>query len=74
MFRKRKVTRARPWISRSQVLTSTACQGRTMRRGVIVGAGCKDDETRTAGGCIFYAMLSRATAVDSAMMIQDPGQ
>ena len=41
-FRRHKVTRTGLTVSHAQVLTSTACQGRTMRDGVIVDAGCKD--------------------------------
>ena len=41
-FRKYKVTRTGLPVSRAQVLTSTACQGRTMQDGVVIDAGCKD--------------------------------
>ena len=43
-FRRHKVTRTGFAISHGQILTSTACQGRTFPRGVIIDAGCKDDE------------------------------
>jgi hypothetical protein len=41
-FRRHKVTRTGLTVSHAQVLTSTACQGRTMKDGVIIDAGCKD--------------------------------
>ena len=43
-FRKHKVTRTGFPISHGRVVTSTACQGRTMPLGVIIEAGCKEDK------------------------------
>ena len=43
-FRKHKVTRTGFPISHGRVVTSTACQGRTMPLGVIIDAGCKEDK------------------------------
>ena len=43
-FRKHKVTRTGFTISHGRVVTSTACQGRTMRQGVIIDAGCKEED------------------------------
>ena len=45
-FRKHKVTRTGFPISHGRVLTSTACQGRTMPFGVIIDAGSKDEADR----------------------------
>ena len=45
-FRKHKVTRTGFPISHGRVLTSTACQGRTMPFGVIIDAGSKDEDDR----------------------------
>ena len=72
-FRKHKVTRTGLAISHAEVLTSTAAQGRTMHRGVIVDAGCKDEKKMDDLWLHLYVMLSRATTVDNLLMIRDPG-
>ena len=72
-FRKYKVTRTGFVISHAEVLTSTACQGRTMHRGVIVDAGCKDANDLDALWLHLYVMLSRATTIDNLLMVRDPG-
>ena len=55
------------------VLTSTACQGRTMPKGVIVDAGYKDEHDLDNYWPHLYVMLSRATSSDNLLMIRDPG-
>ena len=72
-FRKHKVIRTGLPISHAEVLTSTACQGRTMKNGVIVDAGCKDPNDLDNLWLHLYVMLSRATTSDNLLMIRDPG-
>ena len=72
-FRRHKVTRTGLTVSHAQVLTSTACQGRTMPDGVIVDAGYKDADDLDGLWLHLYVMLSRATTSDNLLMIRDPG-
>ena len=72
-FRKHKVTRTGLQISHAMVLTSTACQGRTMHEGVIIDAGYKDADDMDGFWLHLYVMLSRATTSDNLLMIRDPG-
>ena len=72
-FRKHKVTRTGLQISHANVLTSTACQGRTMHQGVIVDAGYKDADDMDGLWLHLYVMLSRATTSDNLLMLRDPG-
>ena len=72
-FRRHKITRTALPISHAQVLTSTASQGRTMRKGVIVDAGCKDASDMDNHWLHLYVMLSRATTAENLLVIRDPG-
>ena len=72
-FRNHKVTRTALPLSHAMVLTSTACQGRTMTKGVIVDAGYKDEHDLDNYWLHLYVMLSRATSSDNLLMIRDPG-
>ena len=72
-FRRHKITRTALPISHAQVLTSTACQGRTMTQGVIVDAGCKDSSDMDNLWLHLYVMLSRATTAENLLVIRDPG-
>ena len=74
-YRGHKITRTGFHISHGRVLTSTACQGRTMPLGVIIDAGCKDDRTeadRDARWLHLYVMLSRATAARDLLVLRAP--
>ena len=73
-FRKHKVTRTGLPISHGKVVTSTACQGRTMTEGVLIDAGCKDDEDTDNLWLHLYVMLSRATSSDNLLLIRAPGE
>ena len=68
-----KVTRTGLPISHADVLTSTACQGRTMKKGVFIDAGDKDANDVDNYWLHLYVMLSRATSSDNLLMIRDPG-
>ena len=72
-FRRHKVTRTGIPISHAKVLTSTACQGRTMHEGVMVDAGNKDPNDLDSLWLHLYVMLSRATTSDNLLMIRAPG-
>ena len=72
-FRRYKITRTALPISHAKVLTSTACQGRTMPQGVIVDAGYKDSKDMDNLWLHLYVMLSRATTSKNLLVIRDPG-
>ena len=72
-FRRHKVTRTAIPISHAKVLTSTACQGRTMHEGVVVDAGNKDPNDLDNFWLHLYVMLSRATTSDNLLVIRAPG-
>ena len=63
-------------LSHGRVITSTACQGRTMRAGVVVDAGrrengahpTEDDDYRLH----LYVMLSRATRLEDLLLVRAP--
>ena len=70
------VTRTGLPISHARVITSTACQGRTMRDGVIIdcgrlegGANPLDDEDWWLD---LYVMLSRATRLEDLLLLRAP--
>ena len=76
VFREYTLTRTGFPISHARVVTSTACQGRTMRDGVIIDCG------RLEGGSHekedddwwldLYVMLSRATRLEDLLLIRAP--
>ena len=76
IFREFTVTRTGLQISHAHAITSTACQGRTMRDGVIIDCG------RQEGGnhpnedddwwLDLYVMLSRATRLDDLLLLRAP--
>ena len=76
VFREYTVTRTGFPISHARAITSTACQGRTMRDGVIIdcgrhetGAHEKEDDDWWLD---LYVMLSRATRLDDLLLIRAP--
>ena len=76
VFREFKVTRTGLPLSHARVITSTACQGRTMRDGVIIDCGRleggnhpKEDEDWWLD---LYVMLSRATRLDDLLLMRAP--
>eukprot|EP00959_Pyramimonas_sp_CCMP1952_P157705 3297590-Pyramimonas_sp.AAC.1 len=64
-FRKRRVTRAGPQISRAIVLAATARHGRVMHADVIVDAGHEDADDMDWSWLHLYVAFSRATASDN---------
>ena len=71
-FRKHKVTRTGLPISHGRVVTSTACQGRTMPHGVIIDAGCKEEDDLDSLWLHLYVMLSSATSSSDLLLIRAP--
>ena len=71
-WRKHKVTRTGWPFSHGRVITSTACQGRTMREGVIIDAGSKDPKERDNWWLHLYVMLSRATSARDIVLVRAP--
>ena len=76
VFREFTVTRTGLPISHARAITSTACQGRTMRDGVIIdcgrqegGAHPKEDDDWWLD---LYVMLSRATRLDDLLLLRAP--
>ena len=76
LFRDHRVTRTAFPISHGRVITTTACQGRTMRQGVVLdcgrhetGTGKKDDD---AWWLELYVMLSRATTARNILTMRAP--
>ena len=75
-FRNYTVTRTAFPLSHGRVITSTACQGRTMTEGVIIDCG------RLEGGphpkddgdwwLDLYVMLSRATRLEDLLLMRAP--
>ena len=75
-FRQHKVVRTAFPFSHGRVITTTACQGRTMLDGVILdcgriesGQGKKDDDDWWLD---LYVMLSRATRSEDLLMMRAP--
>ena len=76
VYREYTVTRTGLPISHARAITSTACQGRTMRDGVIIdcgrqegGAHPKEDDDWWLD---LYVMLSRATRLDDLLLLRAP--
>ena len=76
VFREFTVTRTGLPISHARAITSTACQGRTMRDGVIIdcgrqegGAHPKEDDDWWLD---LYVMLSRATRLEDLLLMRAP--
>jgi len=76
VFREYTVTRTGLPISHARAITSTACQGRTMRDGVIIdcgrqegGSNPKEDDDWWLD---LYVMLSRATRLDDLLLLRGP--
>ena len=76
VFREYTVTRTGFPITHARAITSTACQGRTMRDGVIIdcgrqegGAHPKEDDDWWLD---LYVMLSRATRLDDLLLLRAP--
>ena len=76
VFREYTVTRTGLPISHARAITSTACQGRTMRDGVIIdcgrqegGAHKKEDDDWWLD---LYVMLSRATRLEDLLLLRAP--
>ena len=71
-----KVTRTGFAFSHGRVITTTACQGRTMREGVVLdcgrrmsGRGRKEDDDYWLE---LYVMLSRATRIQDLLLMRAP--
>ena len=76
VFREYTVTRTGLPILHAHAIASTACQGRTMRDGVIIDCGRQDggahpeeDDDWWLG---LYVMLSRATRLDDLLLMRAP--
>ena len=76
VFREFSVVRTGYALSHGCVITSTACQGRTMRQGVIIDCGrhesgstAKDDDDWWLD---LYVMLSRATRLEDLLLERAP--
>jgi len=76
VFREYTVTRTGLPLSHARAVTSTACQGRTMRDGVIIdcgrqqgGAHPKEDDDWWLD---IYVMLSRATRLEDLLLMRAP--
>jgi hypothetical protein len=76
VFREYTVTKTGLPISHARAITSTACQGRTMRDGVIIdcgrqegGAHKKEDDDWWLD---LYVMLSRATKLEDLLLLRAP--
>ena len=75
-FRGHKVVKTGFALSHGQVITSTACQGRTVKKGVVIDCG------RRVGGqspthdddfwLHLYVMLSRATRLEDILLVRAP--
>lgn len=76
VFREYKVKRTGFPLSHARVITGTACQGRTMRAGVIIDcARHETGSTRKDDGdwwLELYVMLSRATRLDDLLLFRAP--
>ena len=76
VFQKYTITRTGLPISHARAITSTACQGRTMRDGVIIdcgrqegGAHPKEDDDWWLD---LHVMLSRATRLEDLLLLRAP--
>ena len=76
IFRGHRITRTGFHLSHGKVITSTACQGRTFKAGVIIDCGRltvgnypkSDDDWWLE----LYVMLSRATRLEDVLLIRPP--
>ena len=75
-WRGHSVSRTGFALSHARVLTSTACQGRTFRFGVVVDGGRRDGGAHPLSEDDFwlhlYVMLSRATSVADILLARPP--
>ena len=76
VYRNWAVTRTGLPISHARAITSTACQGRTMRDGVIIDCGRQESTSRAKEDdewwLDMYVMLSRATRLDDLLLLRAP--
>ena len=76
VFRDHQVKPTGFTISHGRVITATACQGRTMRAGVVIDCGRHEcGSTRKEDGdwwLELYVMLSRATRLDDLLLLRAP--
>ncbi len=76
LFREYTVTRTGFPISHARAITSTACQGRTMRDGVILDCGRHDAGSHKKEDddwwLDLYVMLSRATKLEDLLLMRAP--
>ena len=75
-FRQHKVVRTAFYLTHGRVITTTACQGRTMKLGVIVDCGRHDSgRSRKEDDdwwLDLYVMLSRATRSEDLLLVRPP--
>ena len=73
-FRQHKVVRIAFHLTHGRVITTTACQGRTMKVGVILDCGRHDSgrNRKEDEGCWLglYVMLSRATRSKDLLLVR----
>jgi hypothetical protein len=76
IFREFSVKRTGFPISHARAITSTACQGRTMRDGVIIDCGRQEGYANKKEDddwwLDLYVMLSRATRLDDLLLLRAP--
>ena len=76
MFREFTVTRTGWALSHARVVTSTACQGRTMRQGVIINCGRHETGSTKKEDADWwldsYVMLTQATRIDDLLLSRAP--
>ena len=76
VFREYTVTRTGLPISHARAITSTACQGRTMRDGVIIDCGRQESGSHKKEDddwwLDLYVMLSRATRLEDLLLLRAP--
>ena len=76
VFREYRVKRTGFAISHGLVITATACQGRTMRAGVVIDCGRHESgNTKKEDGdwwLELYVMLSRATRLSDLLLLRAP--
>ena len=75
-FRGHRIIRTGWPFSHGLVITATACQGRTLHRGVIVDCGRHEGGTTPKGdedwSLDLYVMLSRATRLEDLLLFRAP--
>ena len=76
MFRGHRVSRTGFACSHGRVVTSTACQGRTMKHGVVLDCGRHEGGTHPKElddwWLDLYVMLSRATSLNDLLLLRSP--